>query len=128
MLELHEATVQYGESGPALDALDLAVEPGSITAVVGGNGAGKTTLMRLLSGVLGYHRGRLVSGSVSFEGRSTAGARPEAIVRRGIAHVPEGRRVFTDLTVEENLVAGAAGLRGRRGHRVGRVYDLFPVL
>jgi len=128
MLELNGATVRYGEGAAALDGLDLTVEAGSITALVGGNGAGKTTLMRTLSGVLGHHRGKLVGGTVVFDGASLAGARPESIVRRGIAHVPEGRRVFTELTVEENLVAGAATCRGRNGDRIGRVYDLFPVL
>ncbi|WP_203337525.1 ABC transporter ATP-binding protein [Nocardioides limicola] len=128
MLELQGATVRYGEGAPALDGLDLTAEAGSITAVVGGNGAGKTTLMRTLSGVLGHHRGRLVGGEVTFEGRSLAGVRAEAIVRRGIAHIPEGRRVFTDLTVEENLVAGAATRRGRSDGQISRIYDMFPVL
>ena len=107
MLELEGVVVQYGEGVPALDGLDLTAGTGSVTAVVGGNGAGKTTLMRTLSGVLGFSGATVRRGSVTYEGSSLVGAAAHQVVRRGIAHVPEGRKVFADLTVEENLIAGA---------------------
>jgi branched-chain amino acid transport system ATP-binding protein len=128
VLELDGVVVRYGEGAPALDGLDLTAEAGSVTAVVGGNGAGKTTLMRTLSGVLGFSGGKVRRGSVRFEGKSLVGAAAHLIVRRGIAHVPEGRRVFTELSVEENLIAGAATRRGRNAARLGEIYELFPVL
>ncbi|MBM6545357.1 ABC transporter ATP-binding protein [Janibacter sp. YIM B02568] len=128
MLKLDGVTVLYGEGAPALHQLDLTVRGGSITAVVGGNGAGKTTLMRAVSGVLPFRRGRISEGSVSLEGDDLRGLSADAIVRRGIAHVPEGRRVFTELTVDENLSAGSAATKGRADDVRAEVYELFPVL
>jgi branched-chain amino acid transport system ATP-binding protein len=129
MLELEGVVVQYGEGAPALDGLDLTAGTGSVTAVVGGNGAGKTTLMRTLSGVLGFSGAKVRRGSVTFKGSSLAGAAAHQIVRRGIAHVPEGRKVFADLTVEENLEVGRQPARPDAPvWTTERLFALFPNL
>jgi branched-chain amino acid transport system ATP-binding protein len=96
------------------------VPEGSITAVLGANGAGKTSLLRAISGLV-----RARSGSIAFGGREIGGEAPEEVARLGIAHVPEGRGVITELTVEENLRLG--GLHRRRDE-AARVYELFPGL
>jgi branched-chain amino acid transport system ATP-binding protein len=119
MLELHDVTIRYG-AVRALDHVTLTAAQGAITAVLGANGAGKTTLLRAISGLV-----RPVSGTISYNDRTISGRRVEDITRMGIAHVPEGRGVITELTVEENLRLG--GLVGKGG-RLPDVYDLFPVL
>jgi branched-chain amino acid transport system ATP-binding protein len=128
MLEIRGISVQYGQSAPALQSLDLRVGKGRIAAVVGGNGAGKTTLMRAVSGVLGFHKGRVVTGEIRLDGKAIHGLGPTAVVRCGIAHVPEGRRVFSAMTVEDNLRAGAATLRGRAADRMDEAFEMFEVL
>ena len=101
MLEVSGLSADYG-SFRALFEVSLAVESGETVAVIGPNGAGKTTLMRVISGMLPPH-----SGTLAFEGRSIAGLSAHRIVELGIAHVPENRRLFPRLTVEENLRMGA---------------------
>jgi branched-chain amino acid transport system ATP-binding protein len=119
VLDVRELTVAYG-AVRALDGVTFTVPAGSITAVLGANGAGKTTLLRTVSGLL-----RPRSGRVVFDGRDISGAAVEETVRAGLAHVPEGRGVITELTVEENLRLG--GLVGRRSS-LEDVYELFPPL
>ena len=99
-------------------------------AVLGSNGAGKTTLLRTLSSTLRLHRGRVDSGQVLFRGKSLKGMDPSRCVAAGLVQVPEGRRIFSRLTVEENLRAGglASRDRGRVAAAPGRVHELFPVL
>jgi len=124
MLELSGITAGYG-AFTALWDVSLRVEPGEAVAVVGPNGAGKTTLMRVISGLLPTRAGRLI-----FEGAELAGQKAFEVVAHGIAHVPEGRRIFPALTVAENLRMGAF-LRSARAHyreSLERVYTLFPVL
>jgi branched-chain amino acid transport system ATP-binding protein len=108
----------------ALFGLDLKVEEGGITALLGANGAGKTTTLRALCGMV------RTRGEVRFAGQSIAGLATETIVRRGIAHVPEGRGTFTRQTVEENLHIGAITRRDRAGIAadIERVYGYFPRL
>ena len=121
MLEVSGLSADYG-SFRALFEVSLAVDAGETVAVIGPNGAGKTTLMRVISGMLPPH-----SGALSFEGRPIAGLTAHRIVELGIAHVPENRRLFPRLTVEENLRMGLATLP--RGARVPeRIYEMFPVL
>jgi branched-chain amino acid transport system ATP-binding protein len=121
MLQIADLHVRYGTTH-AVRGVDLAVATGESVALVGPNGAGKTSLLRAVSGLVGYH------GSVTFDGEDLAPLSAEEIARRGLLHVPEGRRVFRDLTVEENLLLGTTA-RGRRGGRpVDAVYDLFPAL
>ncbi|MFG1957534.1 ABC transporter ATP-binding protein [Nonomuraea sp. NPDC049028] len=113
----------YGDA-KVLHGLSLTVGPGEICAILGPNGAGKTTLLRALSGMV---RGR---GSVRLGGTELTGRSPDAIARRGVAHVPEGRGTFMPLTVEENLRLGAYVRRGRTGvdADLDRIYTYFPAL
>jgi branched-chain amino acid transport system ATP-binding protein len=109
----------------ALHGVSLSVPRATITAVLGANGAGKTTLLRAISGLIRARRGR-----VSLAGADLTGKRPEDIVRAGVAHVPEGRGVIAELTVEENLRLGALWRRDRadRGAALAMAYELFPPL
>jgi len=109
----------------ALRDVTFAVEPGEVVALLGANGAGKTTTARVLSGML-----RADAGSVTFKGTRIDGRSPHEIVRLGLVHCMEGRRIFADLTVEENLLLGGrnAASKAERATRLGRVYELFDVL
>jgi branched-chain amino acid transport system ATP-binding protein len=124
MLELRRVTAGYG-AFTALWDVSLTVAAGEAVAVVGPNGAGKTTLMRVISGLVPSRGGELV-----FEVKPLTGRRAHQIVAHGIAHVPEGRRIFPGLTVGENLKMGAFLPPARRAYRqsVDRVYGLFPAL
>ncbi len=124
MLELHGITSGYG-AFTALWDVSIRVEKGEAVAVVGPNGAGKTTLMRVISGLLPARSGQLV-----FEGRDLSGEKAYDVVAHGIAHVPEGRRIFPALTVGENLKMGAFIPAARTHYResLERVYTLFPAL
>jgi branched-chain amino acid transport system ATP-binding protein len=108
----------------ALDDVSLTAGRGEITAVLGANGAGKTTLLRTISGLV-----RARSGTVTLDGRPLTGVSTEDLPGLGLAHVPEGRGVLAELTVEENLRLGALGARRRATSAdLRRVYELFPVL
>ena len=124
MLELRSVTAGYG-AFTALWDVSLRVSAGEAVAVVGPNGAGKTTLMRVISGLIAPRAGDLV-----FEGASIGGRPAYEIVGRGIAHVPEGRRIFPALTVADNLKMGAflPAARKRFARSRERVFALFPVL
>jgi ABC-type branched-subunit amino acid transport system ATPase component len=130
MLSVRGVQVTYGGTVRALRGVDLEVGEGEVVAVLGSNGAGKTTLLRALSGTLRLHRGRVDAGSITFTGQDLAGRDPARVVGMGLVQVPEGRRIFTRLTVEENLRAGGLGSRDRAAKAAAekRVYDLFPVL
>jgi branched-chain amino acid transport system ATP-binding protein len=123
LLEARGLCAFYGDI-QALFGLDLAVEEGGITALLGANGAGKTTTLRALSGMV------RTRGDIRFAGRSLAGQATESIVRCGIAHVPQGRGTFSRQTVEENLAIGAMTRRDRAGIAADmeRVYGYFPRL
>jgi branched-chain amino acid transport system ATP-binding protein len=101
-----------------------------VVALLGSNGAGKTTLLRAISGTLSLHRGKVESGRIRFAGTDLTGRDPAHIVRLGVVQVPEARRIFGRLTVEENLRAGGMTYRDRaaKAQAYERVYDLFPVL
>ena len=124
MLEVRNVTAGYG-AFTALWDVGLRVDQGEAVAVVGPNGAGKTTLLRVISGVI-----RPRSGELVFEGASLTGHPPHDVVAHGIAHVPEGRRLFPALTVAENLKMGAflPSARTRFRENLEKVYALFPVL
>jgi branched-chain amino acid transport system ATP-binding protein len=124
MLELESLTAGYG-AFTALWGVSLRVAGGEAVAVVGPNGAGKTTLLRAISGLIAPRSGRVV-----FEGAELAGHPAYDIVAHGIAHVPEGRRLFPQLTVAENLQMGAylPAARSRFRESLERVYTLFPAL
>jgi len=117
--------VYYGNI-EALKGISLQAEPGQVVAILGGNGAGKTTTLRTISGLL-----RPRSGSITCAGKNLIGVQAHAIVAMGISHVPEGRRIFNILTVEENLTLGGYLIRSQRQlikERHSAVFELFPRL
>jgi branched-chain amino acid transport system ATP-binding protein len=127
LLEIKGLSAGYGRI-PVLHDIDALVEPASITAVFGANGAGKTTLLRTLSGLL-----RPSAGTVRFNGRDLAGVPVEELVTLGLTHVPEGRGIIAELTVDENLRLGGLWRRGPAGRAatasaVAEVYKLFEPL
>jgi branched-chain amino acid transport system ATP-binding protein len=130
VLEVRDLQVTYGGAVHALRGVSVDVPDGAVVAVLGSNGAGKTTLLRAISGTLRLHRGRVDHGTIRLGDRDLAGRDPADIVRAGLVQVPEGRRIFGRLTVEENLRAGGMGSRDKRAKAAAqeRVYALFPVL
>ncbi|CAM3516709.1 ABC transporter ATP-binding protein [Hydrogenibacillus schlegelii] len=124
MLSLEAIDVYYGKIH-ALKGVSLSVDEGEIVTLIGANGAGKTTLLRTISGLV-----RPKNGTIRFRGEDLTRRRPEDIVALGISHVPEGRRVFANLTVKENLEMGAYLRRDRAGIQADleRVFALFPRL
>ena len=122
LLELRSVAARYGPL-EALHGIDLSVSEGEVVAVLGANGAGKTTTLRAISGTV------RTSGDVLFAGKPLS-RRPEAVARAGIAHVPEGRGTFTQLSVDENLRLGAHVRRDRAGVKTDydRVLERFPIL
>lgn len=129
-LRISGLEVAYGDGLSVLHQVDLDVPAGRIVALLGANGAGKTTLLRAASGLLRMHRGRITAGTVTLDGVEIHGAAPAAIVKRGLAQVMEGRRIFAELTVEENLRTGAATRRDRAGiaESFDEILTLFPKL
>ncbi len=124
ILELDGVEVRYGSVAAVRD-LALEVRRGEIVGLIGPNGAGKSTTLHAIMGLVPLHR-----GDVRLAGASLRGERPEAITRAGISLVPEGRRIFAELTVEENLRLGLAGRRDRAtgDDAIERVFGLFPVV
>ena len=123
LLEIRDLVVRYGEI-EALRGISLNVEQGQVVTLLGANGAGKSTTLRAISGLE-----KPASGDILFDGKSIAGKGPEAIVRLGIAHVPEGRRVFPGLTVKENIMLGASNRRASSreiSREADAMFDLFP--
>ena len=124
LLEVRDLHAGYGPT-EVLHGLSFSIEEGSITALLGANGAGKTTTLRAICGMV------RASGEVRFAGDRIAGRPTEDIVRLGVAHVPDGRGTFTDLTTEENLRLGAYARRDKGGalaEDYERMYRLFPIL
>ncbi|MFM8702862.1 MAG: ABC transporter ATP-binding protein, partial [Planctomycetia bacterium] len=124
MLEVENLEAGYGPI-KALDGVSLTVAPGELVAIIGANGAGKTTLLMAISGVVPVR-----GGQVRFEGRPVTGLAPHEIVRLGIGHSPEGRRIFPRLSVRENLELGGFTRSDRAEMRrdIDEVCGLFPVL
>ena len=122
-LVLDKVSAGYGHLS-VLHEVSLTVESGQLVSLIGANGAGKTTALRMISGLLSA-----TSGSITFEGESLIGLAAHEVVRRGIVHVPEGRELFADLTVEENLeMGGYTRTRQESRETIGEVFDLFPIL
>ncbi len=122
MLEIKDLHVSYGQAR-ALKGISLSVGSGEIVTLIGNNGAGKTTLLNTVSGLI-----RPASGEIEFEEGKITRASSESIVRLGIVHVPEGRHIFPDLTVRENLRLGAFIRKGDVAADYDRAYSLFPIL
>jgi len=123
LLDIHDLRAGYGET-QVLRGVDLVVESGEIVAVLGSNGVGKSTLNRTISGVL-----RARTGSILFDSAAIEREKPAAIVKRGLIQVPEGRRIFPNLTVRENLDLGSyARAAKNRARNRARVFEIFPRL
>ena len=123
VLELDDVAVSYGKRR-ALDGVSLTVSQGEIVTLLGANGAGKSTTLRAVSGLV-----RAVRGRIRFEGRDITEIAADAIVVAGVSHVPEGREIFPEFSVRENLLVGGHTVeRSRIGERLESVFRLFPVL
>jgi branched-chain amino acid transport system ATP-binding protein len=128
LLEIQNVEVVYNEVSLAVRGISLSVPPGGVVALLGANGAGKTTTIRAISGLLDIHDGRIRDGDITLDGKSVKKLRAHEIVARGVGQVPEGRKIFGHLTVEENLRVGASARKDRRnvGAALEQVYELFP--
>jgi branched-chain amino acid transport system ATP-binding protein len=122
MLELRDVEIRYGPV-PAVRDLTLRLGKGELVGLVGPNGAGKSTTLHAITGLLPAH-----AGDITLDGRSLRGLSPEAIARAGISLVPEGRRIFPDFSVEENLRLGLAARTGLRRASLDDAYEVFPRL
>ncbi|CAH0312883.1 ABC transporter ATP-binding protein [Peribacillus frigoritolerans] len=124
MLKIEDINVYYGNI-QALKGISLSINEGEIVTLIGANGAGKSTLLKSISGLLKPKQGKII-----YEGDSIGGKAAQSIVKMGISHVPEGRRVFANMTVEENLQLGAYLRKDKAGIKqdMEKVYELFPRL
>ena len=122
LLEAHALTAGYGDF-QALFGVDMTLDAGETVAIIGANGAGKTTLLRWIAGVL-----RNAPGMVRFDGAAIGATPADEIVALGVAMVPEGRKLFPPLSVEENLLIGAYARKLAGPWSLDRVYRLFPIL
>jgi len=128
LLGVKNLEVVYDDVVLALRGVSLDVPEGKIVALLGANGAGKSTLLRALSGLLDVNEGEIRKGEVPLDGVSVGHLPPSGLAKRGIKHVLEGRRVFKELTVEENLRVGPPTARRDLAENLERVYALFPIL
>ncbi len=130
MLTIENLEVVYNDVVLVLRGISLEVGDGQIVALLGANGAGKTTTMRAVTGLLDVHEGDVTKGSVQFNGEDVTHVDPSARVKKGISQVMEGRRIFAELTVDENLTAGAYTNRNSKNvkQQYDRVMTLFPRL
>ena len=122
MLEISNLEVRYGPVAAVRD-LTIRVGKGEIVGLIGPNGAGKSTTLHAITGLVPAH-----DGEVRLDGESIRGRTPEKVAHAGVALVPEGRRIFADFTVEENLRLGLAARRRRNGRAISEAYELFPIL
>jgi branched-chain amino acid transport system ATP-binding protein len=123
LLEINDLIVLYGEI-EALRGVSLSVDEGQVVTLLGANGAGKSTTLRAISGLA-----KPAAGEILFDGQSIAGLGPETIVRLGISHVPEGRRIFPGLSVKENIMLGGSNRRAAKSvlsREADAMFDLFP--
>ncbi|HEX6255208.1 MAG TPA: ABC transporter ATP-binding protein [Euzebyales bacterium] len=127
MLAVENVEVVYDDVILVLRGVSIEVPEGSIVALLGSNGAGKTTLLRAISGLLDIHEGEVTKGTITLDGEPLD-RRPAEVVRAGVTQVLEGRRIFAEFTVEENLRVGAHTQPGDLADNLARVYDLFEVL
>ncbi|MEM1362606.1 MAG: ABC transporter ATP-binding protein [Pseudomonadota bacterium] len=129
MLEIDNIEVNYHRTVQVLRGLSLIVPEGQIVALLGANGAGKTTTLKAASNLLALENGAIDGGRIVFDGRDTLRVEPDALVRQGLFHVREGRRIFTEMTVEDNLIAASYALEGRGlVPDYDKIYSVFPRL
>lgn len=127
MLSIENLRVVYARSIEAVRNASLVVQPNSITALLGSNGAGKSTVLKAISGVLFPEDGKIMEGDIRFEGETLQDQRADHIVRRGVVQVPEGRRLFIELTVEQNLRLGAhTQPKAQLQKGLEQAFELFP--
>jgi branched-chain amino acid transport system ATP-binding protein len=128
LLAVNNVEVVYGVS-LALRGVSFEVPENGVVALLGPNGAGKTSVIRAVSGLLGMHNGSVREGEIELDGKSIRGLAPDRIVARGVGQVPEGRLIFRQLTVDENLRVGASARKGANiAEGLDQIYELFPVL
>ena len=127
-LTLNNLEVVYNDVMLVVRGVSVTVRPGAVVALLGANGAGKTTLLRAITGLLPVHRGKITKGRVTLDGRDITTDDPASRVRAGLAQVMEGRRIFGELTVDENLRTGAYTSRATMAQHYERVMDQFPLL
>ncbi len=128
MLEVSNLEVVYNDVVLVLRGLSIAVPEGKVVALLGANGAGKTTTIRAVTGLLDVHEGDITKGEITFGGERIDKMDPADIVKSGITQVMEGRRVFGEMTVDENLRTGAFTVKGTGKAAYDKVYDMFPAL
>lgn len=127
MLAVSNVQINYDNVIEAVREASLRVGPGEIVTLLGSNGAGKSTILKGISGVLYPEEGEIIGGTITFDGESLVGRRPDEIVRAGIIMVPEGRQLFEPLTVEENLLMGGITRdRAEVAESLERVFTIFP--
>lgn len=130
ILQVNNIEVVYNKAIQVLRGLSLSIPKGQIVALLGSNGAGKSTTLKAISNLLELQDGEMTRGDIRFNGQDTQGLPPHALVRSGMFHVMEGRHVFEDLTIEENLVAATYALTGKKAGKAefDVVYEYFPRL
>jgi branched-chain amino acid transport system ATP-binding protein len=128
LLEVANLEVVYHDVILVLRGISFTVPDGKIVALLGANGAGKTTVLRAVSGLLDVHEGDITKGEVRVDGKPIHKLKAASIVNRGVTQVMEGRRIFAEFTVEDNLRVGAHSNPGEREANLDRVFELFPVL
>ena len=129
MLNIENIEVVYHHTVQALRGLSLEAPEGKIVALLGANGAGKTTTLKAATRLLELENGRVREGRITFGGKPVAQSTPDALVHQGLIHIREGRRIFTELTVEENLIAASNALKGQAASAdYDKVYAFFPRL
>jgi branched-chain amino acid transport system ATP-binding protein len=130
LLDINNIEVVYNKTVQVLRGLSLSVGRGKIVTLLGSNGAGKSTTLKAVSNLLALENGAVTAGAIRFDGDDISRLAPHALVRRGLFHVMEGRRIFEDLTVEENLTAATFALSGRglKPTPFDLVYQYFPRL
>jgi branched-chain amino acid transport system ATP-binding protein len=127
-LTVNNLEVVYNDVMLVVRGVSVTVRPGAVVALLGANGAGKTTLLRAITGLLPVHRGKITKGRVTLDGQDITTDDPASRVRAGLAQVMEGRRIFGELTVDENLRTGAYTSRATMAQHYERVMDQFPLL